>query len=79
MVMNKSWKAWRERTRRIADEIRQSGQKFPNTTELLQEERETAADWQRTWDAADRIADELRATGRKFSDTTELLRKDRER
>jgi plasmid stability protein len=34
------WKAWRERTRRIAEEIRQSGQKFPDTTELLREDRE---------------------------------------
>jgi plasmid stability protein len=34
------WKNWRERTRRIADEIRQSGQKFPDTTELLREDRE---------------------------------------
>jgi hypothetical protein len=33
-------KTWRERTRRIADEIRQSGQKFPDTTELLREDRE---------------------------------------
>jgi plasmid stability protein len=34
------WKTWRERTRRIADEIRQSGQTFPDTTELLREDRE---------------------------------------
>jgi len=34
------WKIWRERTRRIADEIRQSGQIFPDTTELLREDRE---------------------------------------
>jgi hypothetical protein len=33
-------KTWREHTRRIADEIRQSGQKFPDTTELLREDRE---------------------------------------
>jgi len=34
------WNTWRERTRRIADEIRQSGQIFPDTTELLREDRE---------------------------------------
>ena len=34
------WKIWRERTRRIADEIRESGQIFPDTTELLREDRE---------------------------------------
>jgi len=34
------WRVWRERTRRIADEIRQSGQTFPDTTELLREDRE---------------------------------------
>ncbi|HSY47287.1 MAG TPA: hypothetical protein VLC46_00585 [Thermoanaerobaculia bacterium] len=34
------WKTWRERTRHIADEIRQSGQIFPDTTELLREDRE---------------------------------------
>ena len=77
--MKKTRKTLRERTRRIAGEIRQSGQNFPDTTELVSEERDTAADWQRTLDAADRIADELRATGRTFSDTTELLRQDRER
>ena len=32
--------SWRERTRRIAEEIRQSGRKFPDTTELLREDRE---------------------------------------
>lgn len=73
------WKTWRERTRRIADEIRQSGQKFPDTTELIHEEKAMAQDWSRTWAEADRIHDELRATGRKFSNSTELLREDRER
>ena len=34
------WKVWRERTRRIAEEIAQSGQTFPNTTQLLREDRE---------------------------------------
>jgi len=34
------WKVWRERTRLIADEIRQSGQTFPDTTQLLREDRE---------------------------------------
>jgi plasmid stability protein len=34
------WRVWRERTRRIADEIRQSGQTFPDTTQLLREDRE---------------------------------------
>ena len=34
------WTLWRERTRRIADDIRQSGQIFPDTTELLREDRE---------------------------------------
>jgi hypothetical protein len=33
-------KKWRERTRRIADEIRQSGQEFPDTTDLLREDRD---------------------------------------
>jgi hypothetical protein len=79
MAMNERWKAWRERTRRIADEIRRSVQTFPDTTELLREERDVAQDWARTWEAADRIHDELRASGRKFSDSTELLREDRER
>ncbi|MEA2236979.1 MAG: hypothetical protein QOC81_1703 [Thermoanaerobaculia bacterium] len=77
--MNEHWKAWRERTRRIADEIRRSGQTFPDTTELLREDRDAAQDWARTWEAADRIRNELLATGREFSDSTELLREDRER
>lgn len=34
------WKVWRERTRRIADEIMQSGQTFPDTTQVLREDRE---------------------------------------
>jgi hypothetical protein len=34
------WTLWRERTRRIAEEIRQSGQTFPDTTQLLREDRE---------------------------------------
>ncbi len=34
------WKVWRERTRRIAEKITQSGQTFPNTTQLLREDRE---------------------------------------
>jgi len=34
------WKLWRERTRRIADDIRKSGQTFPDTTQLLREDRE---------------------------------------
>ena len=34
------WKVWRERTRRIAEEITRSGQTFPNTTQLLREDRE---------------------------------------
>ncbi|HEX3067087.1 MAG TPA: hypothetical protein VHX14_00820 [Thermoanaerobaculia bacterium] len=33
-------KTWRENTRRIAGEIRQNGQKFSDTTELLREDRE---------------------------------------
>jgi plasmid stability protein len=34
------WRIWRAQTRRIADEIRQSGQVFPDMTELLREDRE---------------------------------------
>jgi len=34
------WKLWRERTRQIAHEIKRSGQIFPDTTELLREDRE---------------------------------------
>jgi|KBSMisStaDraftv2_1062788.scaffolds.fasta_scaffold1224710_1 plasmid stability protein len=34
------WNVWRERTRRIAEEIKQSGQIFPDSTMLLREDRE---------------------------------------